>query len=172
MPYFQVEWNADEQKINLGYTIKDIDFIMVPLYNRVHQEYSVLYEKVIKYLKTDNLNIGQDAVFRIYQASANSLKRETKKDCLMNQFLKNLILRLEMPKLVWCVEISSKEEYKERKVSARIIIDSTASPGEAAPWLLVHDKEKVKFIDSGKWNESKHTIDAYNMYQHNLKVVK
>lgn len=52
-----------------------------------------------------------------------------------------------------------------------MIIDSTASPGDTTPWILVHDREKIKYYSSGKWYEAKCNISAYRMYQHNLKEV-
>ena len=171
-PYFSVSRKLKDDCSNNGYAMADIDFILVPLYNRVHQEYTVLYEKVIDYLETENLNIAEDSVIRVYLASANSLKRRALQDKSMDQLLKDILLRLEMPKLVWCVEISSKDEYKNRMVSARMIIDSTASPGASTPWLFVHDRGKIRYYNAGKWYETLHKIEAYNMYQHNLKEVE
>lgn len=170
-PYFQIDREPKEVH-NSGYTMKDIDFIMVPLYNRVHQEYAVLYEKITGYLETENLKIADDIVMRVYLASANSLKRKAMEDVLMDSLLKNILLRLEMPKMVWCVELSDKKEYQERKVSARMLIDSTASAGVSTPWLLVHDYEKIRFFNNGKWYEALHNTKAYNVYQHNLKEVE
>ncbi len=170
LPYFQVDREQKEEQ-NSDYTMKDIDFVMVPLYNRVHQEYAVLYEKITDYLETKNLEIAEDTVMRIYLATANSLKRKARQDVLMDPLLKDRLLRLEMPKLVWCVDLSNKEEYREGKVSARMLIDSTASAGASTPWLLVHDCVKVRFFNNGKWYEDTHKIKAYNAYRHNLKEV-
>ena len=123
-------------------------------------------------METGNLNIAEDSVIRLYLASANSLKRRALQDKSMDQLLKDILLRLEMPKLVWCAEISSKDEYKNRIVSARMIIDSTASPGASTPWLFVHDRGKIRYYNAEKWYETLHKIEAYNMYQHNLKEVE
>lgn len=171
LPYSHVRRESGAECDN-GYCLNDIDFIMVPIYNRVHQEYSVLYERVIDYLETENLAISNDSVMRLYLASATSFKQKAKQDNLMEPFLKSLVLRLEMPKMVWCVELASKNEYRSQKVSARIIIDSTASPGASTPWLLVHDSEKIRFFDKGKWYETYRKVEAYNMYRHNLQEVK
>lgn len=169
LPYFQVERSAEDED---SYGMNDIDLILVPLYNRVHQEYAVLYERVMDYLETGNLDLSEDSVVRIYLASAVSMKRRAMEDKSMDLMLKSILVSMEMPKFVWCVEISDKEEYKNRKISARMIIDSTASPGVSTPWLLVHDREKIKFLDSGKWYEASHKTAAYNMYQHNLREVE
>lgn len=170
-PYMEIK-HANEIDGSLAdYSIEDFDFILIPIYNRVHQEYRILYERVKQYLKTKNLVYESDSVLRIYLASAKSLKQHTVMDDSMNGYLKKIIVGLEMPKLVWCAEISSYDEYREKKISAKMIIDSTASPGDTTPWILVHDREKIKYYSNGKWYETKCEISAYSMYQHNLKGV-
>lgn len=167
LPYVSIPFN--KQNSEAEYTAKDIDFIIIPLYNRVHQEYKVLYQRVKLYLETENLNINSDSVIRIFLASANALKSSALEDEEMNEILKDLVIRLEMPKLVWCVELSEYESYKRRKINARMIIDSTAADGEITPWLLVHDKEKIRYLDNEQWCEIAEEILEYNMYQKNLK---
>ena len=71
----------------------------------------------------------------------------------MNAILKDIILRLEMPKLVWCVDVADKDEYSEFKTSARMIVDSTASAGELAPWVLVHDRDMIRYFNRDEWFE-------------------
>lgn len=167
LPYVSIPFN--KQNSEAEYTAKDIDFIIIPLYNRVHQEYKVLYQRVKLYLETENLNINSDSVIRIFLASANALKSSALEDEEMNEILKDFVIRLEMPKLVWCVELSEYESYKRRKINARMIIDSTAADGEITPWLLVHDKEKIRYLDNEQWCEIAEEILEYNMYQKNLK---
>lgn len=41
LPYLTVPFAKDE--VESAYTLEDIDFIISPLYDRVHQEYKVLY---------------------------------------------------------------------------------------------------------------------------------
>ena len=170
LPYLSIPFKKDYSE---GvYTAEEIDFVIIPLYNRVHQEYKVLYQRVRLYLETRNLNIDSNCVIRIFLASANSLKSSALEDEEMNEVLKSFIIHLEMPKLVWCVEISEYESYKRRKVNARMIIDSTASDGENTPWLLVHDQEKIRYLDNKEWCEIEEEISEYNMYQSNLKEVE
>ena len=90
----------------------------------------------------------------------------------MNLVLKDIIISTEMPKLVWCVEISEYEAYKRRKVTARMLIDSTSPDGEPTPWLVMHDGEKIRYLDDGQWCEITECIPEYNMYQNNLKEVE
>ena len=169
-PYLTIPFEIHD--LEQEYTAAHIDFIIIPLYNRVHQEYKVLYQRVKLYLETKNLSIDSNSVLRIFLASANSIKASAMEDGEMNNILKDLIVRMEMPKLVWCVEISEYEAYKRRKVTAKMIIDSTASDGENTPWLLVHDGERIRYLDENQWCEIEEPVSEYNMYHNNLKEVE
>lgn len=164
-PYMEVNRRRKGEK----YGIDDIDFILVPLYNRVHLEYPVLYQRVMTYLETGNLKIDKNSVIRIYLASSNSVKKSAAEDDEMNLILQDIVIRLEMPKLVWCIEISNYEQYKNGNVSAKIIVDSTASAGDETPWLLIHDSEKLRYCSDDEWYEIEEKISEYNMYTGNLK---
>lgn len=168
LPYYIV--HKDNQE-GYPYSIEDIDYILIPLYNRVHQEFAVFYELVKSYLATGNLDISKDSVIKTYMVSSNLLKKVTVESS-MNDNLKDIILRLEMPKLVWCVETSSYDEYKNGKVSGKIIIDTTASPGDKSPWLLTHDRTSIQYFSNGKWYKISENIEPYEIYQFNLKGVK
>ena len=170
LPYLTVPFAKDE--VESAYTLEDIDFIISPLYDRVHQVYKVLYKQVKIYLSTSNLNINPNSVIRIFLATANSVKSSALEDQEMNDVLKDIILRTEMPKMVWCVEISDYQAYKRRKVTARMIIDSTSPDGDQTPWLVVHDGEKVRYLTDSQWYEITENITEYNMYQNNLKEVE
>lgn len=89
LPYFQVERSAEDED---SYGMNDIDLILVPLYNRVHQEYAVLYERVMDYLETGNLDLSEDSVVRIYLASAVSMKRRAMEDKSMDLMLKSILV--------------------------------------------------------------------------------
>lgn len=154
------------------FPIDDIDFAIIPLYNRVHLEYNVLYAKVKTFLETGNLDINKDSVVRIYVTSANSLKQKGFSNPFMNAILKDVILRLEMPKLVWCVDVADKDEYSEFKTSARMIVDSTASAGELAPWILVHDRYRIRYFNRDEWFEIVENIEPYSLYRNNLEEMK
>lgn len=170
LPYYQIGRKAE--KDGGKYYVDDIDFAIIPLYNRVHLEYNVLYAKVKTFLETGNLDINKDSVVRIYVTSANSLKQKALSNPFMNAILKDVILRLEMPKLVWCVDVADKDEYSEFKTSARMIVDSTASAGELAPWILVHDRYRIRYFNRDEWFEIVENIEPYSLYRNNLEEMK
>lgn len=171
LPYSEVFYSKNGNK-DKGYCIEDLDFAIVPLYNRIHLEYAVLYERVKSYLQNDFSDKYTDAVIRIYLTSASSLKRKIAEMEEMQLTLKDIILRLEMPKFIWCVDISSKEEYKIEKVSSKLIIDSTACAGDLTPWLLVQKKDEILYREGEVWNKIVEKVEPYSIYQNNLKEME
>ena len=171
-PYHFVRTHKDTSDNSGDYTVDDIDFIVVPLYNRIHLEYPIVYDKVKKYLSTRNLNISEKSVIRIYLTSANSIKEKAFHNKEMNAILKDIILTTEMPRFVWCADIASPDLYEKFKTEARIIIDSTASASEDKPWLIIHDREKIIQYSEGDWNETEvGLIKPYEMFTNNLKEI-
>ena len=117
----------------------------------------------------NNLNVKSGIIVRIYLLSSNKLKEKVLQNTEINPKLQDILLRLEMPKYVWCVDLSTKSEYTKNKVSARIIADSTASAGDTSPWLLVHDDTSIKFYDKEEWKMLKEKIEPYQFNGDNLK---
>ena len=123
-------------------------------------------------MKTELLKEYGDMVVRVYLTSATSLKGKTSEDLEMNRLLKDTILRLEMPKFVWCIDLSTKEEYLERKVSSKIIVDSTSCEGDNIPFLLIQNRREIYYLSEDKWHKIIEAVEPYNMYRNNLKEKK
>lgn len=155
------------------YSFDDLDFAIVPLYEKMFLSSDIMRERVLALLKTNNLTLKPPIVLRTYMTSSNSLKEKVSADSAMTKELALTIIRLPMPKFVWCVEISSKDEFKMGKISGKIIIDVTAGTYEHEPWLLFHDTNMVKYFDSSsnKFFLDTFAISPYSFYKHNLKEV-
>ena len=124
------------------------------------------------------MNWEPPCVSRIYITSANSLKNEALKSKDMNQELVEIILKLSLPKFVWCIDLASFDEFKDGLTSGRIIVDTTAPTLDEEPWLLMHDKKRIHYVDidedSGNtvpmMHETKEVeINPYKIYKNNLK---
>ena len=159
-------------KSNNKYIFDDLDYVIVPLYEKMYINANIVYERAKAIINSKILSIDEQVVVRVYITSARSLKREILNDNNMNSVLKSIILRLHTPQFIWCVDISTKDEYFYEKTSAKIIIDSTAGTYENDPWLLMHDKEKVIWKHNQKIYTEEETINAYNMYKNNLREIK
>ena len=169
LPYMEIESNTSSAKS--PYFIEDIDFAVVPLYDRIYFEFTPMYERVKKYLEKGHLNIPKEAVIRAYITSSNSLKKKSKQCVDMNSNLKKVIINLNLPKFVWCIDISSIDNYNQEKICARLVIDSTSCTYEESPWLIVHDGEKIMYNDGKTPQEQLESIIPYTMYKNNLREV-
>lgn len=152
-----------------SYTFDDLDYVIVPLYEKMYLNANIVYKRVEGLITTNVLNIPGVIVLRVYLTSIRSLKREALKNSSMNEILKSTLIKLPAPQFVWCADICIKDEYNDQLTSARIIIDSTAGTYENDPWLLMHDKEKIIFKDGQNINRIDVQIDSYDMYKNNLK---
>ena len=159
------------EKDGSSYTFNDLDHVIVPLYEKMYLNASIVYTRVTGLLESQVLNIEEHCVLRVYLTSVRSLKREVANNGSMNVDLKNILLTLPLPQFVWCADICTKDEYSSGLTSARIIIDSTAGTYENDPWLLMHDGQKIIFRDGQNNNQLDVVIDAYDMYINNLKEV-
>lgn len=169
LPYIEVEKSLT--KINIQYSIEDIDYAVIPLYDKMQLEYGIVEAKITDYINTGHLDYISDKVVRIYITSSNSLKEKALKTTNMNDELKNIILHMNMPKFIWCADISSIEEYKKSLTSSKIIIDTTCCTYESQPWLLIHDNNNIVYYDNGKWMKKDVKISAYDIYTNNLREV-
>jgi len=169
LPYTKIMRTPGTSK----YSFDDLDFAIVPLYEKMFLNSDIVRERVLTLLKTKNLDLTPPLVLRTYMTSSKSLKEKVCNDSSMTKELALIILRLPMPRFVWCVDISSKDEFKMGKVSAKIIIDITAGTYEHDPWILFHDSRMVKYFDSSTGNFILDTfsINSYSFYKNNLKEV-
>lgn len=152
---------------------QDIDYLMVPLAEKMYLNANTVIARVEKLLESKTLKTPENAVLRVYLTSSKALKRVVAREYAENKHLNYIILTLPMPQFVWCADLSSYAQYKEGLVSARIIIDSTAGTYETEPWLLMHDAKELKYIDEKRSPYSeKIEIKPYKTYINNLIETK
>lgn len=172
LPYIEVYRQASQPTACVvTYAIEDIDFVIAPLYNRMQLGYRAVLRRVTDLFNYGNYGFPNDKVVRIYMTSSRSLKKNILKSNNMNDSLKNIVLRMNMPKFVWCVDIATPTEYCNGLTSSRILIDTTCCTYEESPYLLIHDSKKIVFNDGGVWKSINIDINAYNIYTNNLVEV-
>ncbi len=154
---------------NILYTLDDIYFAYVPLYDRMQFGYRSVKYQFEQLSKSKSYDFPNDRVTRTYLTSANSLKRETRLNKSMHPELRNCILSLELPKFIWCVDVARPSEFERGKTSCRVIIDSTCSSYDKTPWVLIHDKNSIVYREGEKWYNTKVSIEGYDMYINNLR---
>ena len=92
--------------------------------------------------------------------------------------LVGLMMRLETAQYVWVVEYCSVAQWQSGRVSARAIIDATASPRDPLPAWLLHDEEVAYVFDrsSAPTNTTtislgRHSLGALPRIELNLRPV-
>lgn len=175
LPYTEITKSPS----SANYTFDDLDFVIVPLYEKMFLSADIVNQRVNTLLRTNNLDLTPPLVLRTYMTSSKSLKEEFLKDDSIDKKLLEIVLKTPMPRFVWCTDISTKEEFKDSMMSAKIIIDITAGTYEQEPWILFHDSNTIKYYDASadKNKETKIivancTIKPYSLYRNNLKEVK
>lgn len=170
LPYIEIDATSN----NVKYQLKDITSAIVPLYEKMFLPSDVVINRVKTLFESRALKLPQRAIVRPYITSTRSLKVKAQENDSMNSELKNILLKTPMPRFVWCVDVSSEEEYKKGLCSCRIIFDSTAGTYDIDPFILSHDGDTVVFYDpnSEQWNEANCKISPYSLYINNLKEVK
>jgi len=167
LPYKLIKKNQSDY-----YNFSDIDSFVVPLTDKMYLTSKIVREKVLGLFKIRNppINIDNESVIRIFLTSRKSYKEKINKNQSINGSLKEIILRLELPRFVWIAEIYNINEYEDKLVSKSIIIDSTAGQYDYEPWLLLHDNQKVIFFDIEQNSFSKMNceIQPYQNYINNL----
>ncbi|MBQ4524190.1 MAG: hypothetical protein IJA10_14775 [Lachnospiraceae bacterium] len=161
-------------KSDVKYSMYEITYAVVPLYSRMQLEYHEVYQRFLALLKYGDMKWKGKQITRIYLTSSDSLKSYIKKTSDILPDLKNIIVRMNMSKFVWCIDLSEIDEYKEGKVSGKIIIDATAGSKETEPWILMHNKEQIRYYDVYKdsYMEIEDVrIQPYTQYIHNLKPI-
>lgn len=151
------------QYSNNEYIVADIDCIIVAFYNRIQLTYSDVYSRFMSLNQNSKNNWinspdDKEPIFvRIFVAPTNKYKSYVE-DVWDNQNnVITVIDKMEMPKYIWCIEISSKEHYINNKVDSLLIIDSTTS-GLDTGFLFKRDKDGYEFV-----NPDTHKVEKFSV---------
>lgn len=164
-----------EPNCDLNYSMYEITYAIIPLYARMQLEYHEVYTRFIGLIQNGEMKWDGTQVVRIYITSSNYLKTFVKEANDINPVLKQVIIKMNMSRFVWCIDLSEKQEYKERKMSGKIIIDSTSGTRDNEPWILMHNKDQIKYydvFDDSYYEINDITIKPYMEYIHNLDCIK
>ena len=149
-PYSTIPKILGEQKT--GYTFRAISCAVVPLYQKVHITYADVRIQFENLVKANDYDWPEKMVARIFLSSSNTYREYThiqKKEAISSD-LKSLIIGLELPKLIWCIEISSINSFQEGIVDSIIIIDSTSATVNNDPFLFILDGKTIKYKSAGE----------------------
>ena len=177
-PYLRLGKKKDKNAFDDSYSfskderfIEDIDFLIIPLYDRMQYNYSSLNTTLKTFLENEVfLDKQKKYIIKEYIASANSIKAHASFS-IKNVALKNTVIDLTMPRFVWCVDFISLDNVKSEKIFARIIVDTTCCNKAKQPWLLLHNDHLIRYKDDDQWKQIDTSIEPYQKFE-NLKEVK
>ena len=165
LPYKQITRTLDGS--TKYHNFDNIDSFIVPLSEKMFLTAKIVREKVKTFLKLEQkvLNLPEKVVVRIFLTSSLSYKKFIRSNSEITSDLKDQILKVEMPKFIWVTELFIPENYALGKVSASLIIDSTAGQYDFEPWILLHDSEKVIYFDIVDGTFKGKPIKNFNIYK-------
>ena len=145
-----MQYDKEDHPSIVNYKMRDFDYAIIPLYSRVQLCYSDVKELLIGLVEAGNYDDIADQLLVVHPflASANTY-REYAND-VIRQYdpdLSELILTIEMPKFIWCVEIATKESFQKGLFNALVLIDSTSATVNKEPYLLVTGEQEIRYLD-------------------------
>ena len=144
---------ADDDKV--PYTIPEIDRLIIPLYSRIQLSYEDIRTIFLRMVSAYQDEWGGPIIARIFLASANTYREyvneinDAGNESL--KLIKRLLINLEMPKFIWCVEASSVEHYQSENpiIDGLVIFDSTSATINPEPFLFLAFPNGVIRIKNG-----------------------
>ncbi len=127
---------------NASYSCSDIDAFIVPLPEKVFypadavdQLAPTIYKFPVK------LPAHDDAVIRYFITTGAAFRKFVRKHASeFDPKLIEVIMSLPFAQFVWVVEFATRAEWAAGQISARAVLDATASLTEKTPFWLIHDR--------------------------------
>lgn len=134
-----------------SYTMRAINYAVIPLYPRIQLVYNDVRISFLALWKTGIYDWSEKIVARIFLTSANTYREYVNQNsAAFGRDLKNIVVHLEMPKFIWVVEVSSPEASKANLVNAIVLVDSTSATINKNPFLLITEKNQIRYVDAEK----------------------
>ena len=131
------------------FIMQDFDYAIVPLYHRIQLGYQEAKSVFMSLVQTGIYNWAKRIIVRMFISSANTYKQYVFENrSKFGKKITDLITTLEMPRFIWCVEVSTPEAFSEGNINAITIIDSTSATVNTDPFLFITEKDSINFLDS------------------------
>lgn len=110
---------------NQQWTGCHITSIIVPLYPKIYLEAGEAKKIAFTVIEQLNLIANKDILIKTFLASSRSFKNSLALNSTLEADAKELLLATVMPKFVWVMEISDKNQIINNLVSGMVIMDAT-----------------------------------------------
>lgn len=152
----------------------EITYFIAPLYSKIYLEayearnffFHILLKSPYK------LNPGSKVVLRTFLTSSRSYKDLIAVNKNMDPILKEIIIKLSMPKFIWVGEISTKELYQQRLANGLILLDATEANNRfLKPLILQAHQGRLRIFDEeiGFFKDYQINLESFIIYTNNLK---
>lgn len=133
------------------YTAQNIDAFIVALPEKVHYPADAV-EQIIPNLfaweKLVDLPKKEEAYIRYFITTGSSLRNFMRsRESEFDPRLMTLVMSMPFAQFVWVVEIATATDWASGQISARVVLDATASLREVLPYWLFHGRKTAIIFD-------------------------
>jgi len=138
-----------------NYSLSDFDSFIVPLPEKVFYPAEAVDRQSITLgnllSKFMPMPVGGDLVVRYFVTTLAALRQYMRiNQSQLGQVLVNSVMQLQAAQFVWVVEYASLDQWTDGVISARAVLDATASPYDPYPTWFAHGHNEAIFFDRSK----------------------
>lgn len=147
-----------------SYSAEDFDSYIVPLPEKIFYPADAVDRQSITLGKTlsnfMSIPVQNDLIVRYFVTTLAALRTFVRaNESSLGVVLTNAVMQLNAAQFVWVVEYSSAAQWSSGHVSARAVLDATASPHDINPVWFAHGEETGIFFDRETVPGSAVTVD-------------
>ena len=145
-----------------SYSGKEFDKFIVALPEKIHfpaDAVDALSRRLVTAL-TEAFGVAEDGVRirRYFMTTISELRGHAREnESQMGDVLVRLLMELDSAQYVWIVEFFSHAQWDRGHVTARAIVDATASKRDPVATLLLHDEQRAIVFDRSSEMQSHKT---------------
>ena len=135
------------------YTVEDFSAFIVPLPEKIfYPAHAIdLFSSTVVYdVYRGILGLSEEEILlrRFFITTVSELRYFAReKQSQMGDVLVNLLMRLKTAQFVWVVEYATEKQWGQNHITARAVVDATASPNDQQPMWLLHNHELAIVFD-------------------------
>lgn len=153
----------------ISYTMAGMDGFVIPLSEKIYLSYQDVYKTASSYILSKRNDFPGSVVMRIYLAESAAFKAHALKN-ISDYNLSDTICKLSMSMYIWCVELSTPENYQRDMVDSIFVYDSTRHSKDTQPWILVQTLSQIEHFDGEKFSDPISVkVAPYSQYRCNLE---
>jgi hypothetical protein len=141
LPYLPVPIVSDA---NAKYSCLDIDSFIVPLPEKVFYPADAvdrLAPTIFKFDALVKLPAEDESIIRYFITTGSTFRNFVReRSSEFDPKLVELVMSLPFAQFVWIVEISTRDQWAAGQISARAVLDATASLRDPMPFWLIHNR--------------------------------